>query len=242
MYPDLIFHPSPNFNSRPIGQTINILLIHYTGMQNGSVALDRMCDPQSKVSAHYMIEENGDIFALVEEKNRAWHAGIGGWQNEDNINNCSIGIELVNPGHKFGYRPFQEKQMISLINLAKKILARHPIPPRHVLGHSDIAPLRKEDPGELFDWKRLADNGIGLYPDDTFIHKDKNLYEWKNDIYQLKCNLRKFGYILGINSIYDDELKAVITAFQRHFHPHICDGLWNEECQNKLINLLMQIN
>ena len=150
---DIIQSPSPNHNERPAGKAIDILLIHYTGMRDGDAALQRLCDPAAKVSSHYLIDEDGTIHRLVDESRRAWHAGVGYWAGERDINAVSIGIELVNPGHDNGYRAFPQPQMAALIELGKAILARHPIPPSRVLGHSDIAPTRKIDPGELFDWK-----------------------------------------------------------------------------------------
>ncbi len=154
-------HPSPNFGPRPDGIVIDMLVIHYTGMPSGAAALRRLCDPVAEVSAHYLIEEDGRLFRLVGEAERAWHAGVASWRGESNINDRSIGIELVNPGHDYGYRPFPAAQMAALIALAGDILTRHPILTRNVVGHSDVAPSRKQDPGELFDWHALAAAGIG---------------------------------------------------------------------------------
>ena len=150
----IVERPSPNHDTRG-GQAIDILLLHYTGMPSGEEALERLCDPNAepgRVSAHYCIDEAGTTYRLVAEEERAWHAGVASWAGATNINARSIGIELVNPGHEFGYRPFPEAQMHSLMTLSQDILRRHAIPARRVLGHSDVAPLRKEDPGELFDW------------------------------------------------------------------------------------------
>ncbi|MGB1547820.1 MAG: N-acetylmuramoyl-L-alanine amidase, partial [Alphaproteobacteria bacterium] len=157
-------HPSPNHEPRPEGAAIDTLILHYTGMKTAEAALARLCDPATKVSAHYLIDETGRIYALVPEERRAWHAGEACWQGETNLNDRSVGIELVNPGHEFGYRPFPEAQMAALEALLQEILARHPIPAERVLGHSDVAPGRKTDPGELFDWARLARAGIGCWP------------------------------------------------------------------------------
>ena len=148
--------PSPNFGPRAPDKPIDILLIHYTGMESAEAALDRLCDPAAQVSAHYLIEEDGTIWSLVDEQHRAWHAGIAYWAGETDINSRSIGIELVNPGHELGYRPFPMPQMEALAGLAREILARHTIPNHRVLGHSDVAPERKCDPGELFDWAWLG--------------------------------------------------------------------------------------
>lgn len=157
--------PSPNFDTRPADVPIDMLVLHYTGMPTGAEALARLTDIEHEVSAHYMIEEDGHIYRLVAESDRAWHAGVSYWRGHRNINARSIGIELVNPGHEFGYRPFPEPQLLALETLALEILARHPIPARNVVGHSDVAPTRKDDPGELFDWRSLASKGIGHWPE-----------------------------------------------------------------------------
>ena len=155
--------PSPNQDDRD-GAGIDMLVLHYTGMPSGAAAIDRLCDPAAKVSAHYTVDEDGTVYAHVPEARRAWHAGVSHWAGAANINSRSIGIELVNPGHEFGYRPFPEAQIAALTTLCHGILLRHPIPSWRVLGHSDVAPARKDDPGELFPWKRLAEAGIGLWP------------------------------------------------------------------------------
>ncbi len=147
--------PSPNFGERRNGAKPSLIILHYTGMKTAGEALERMCDPKSEVSAHYCIEEDGTIWQLVDEDRRAWHAGASSWQGETDINSHSIGIELVNPGHEFGYRPFTEAQYQSLIPLCKAIMQRYDIKTENILGHSDVAPERKQDPGELFDWERL---------------------------------------------------------------------------------------
>ena len=180
--------PSPNHDARPDGLAVDILLLHYTGMTSGEAALARLCDPAAKVSAHYCIDEDGSVSRLVPEARRAWHAGAGHWAGAGDINARSIGIELVNPGHEFGYRAFPEAQMTALMALARDILARHPIPAARVLGHSDVAPLRKEDPGELFDWQGLAAAGIGLWPETPAEETDLP----SDDAF--KAGLARFGY------------------------------------------------
>lgn len=192
--------PSPNCDERPEGQPVDILMIHYTGMPSAEGSLARLCDPAAKVSAHYLIEEDGTLWRLVEEGRRAWHAGPGWWAGATDINARSIGIELQNPGHEFGYRPFPEPQMRALIELANGILERHPIPAWRVLGHADTAPARKQDPGELFDWRRLAAAGIGLWPDDRADGGD-----WRD-------LMARFGYDMR-------EPDAALAAFRRHFEP-----------------------
>lgn len=155
----LIDCPSPNHNARTL--PIDMIVLHYTGMPAGAEALARLCDSEAKVSAHYMIEEDGRVYRLVPEDRRAWHAGVSEWQGVTDINSCSIGIELVNPGHEWGYRPFPDVQIQALIALLDDIRARHVIPDNRILGHSDVAPGRKRDPGELFPWDRLAEAGHG---------------------------------------------------------------------------------
>ncbi len=159
--------PSPNHGPRRAGAPVDILLLHYTDMARAADAVDRLCDPAAQVSAHYVIGEDGAVWRLVPESQRAWHAGVSWWAGYGDINSRSIGVELSNPGHSHGYRPFPEPQMAALEALCRDILARHPIPPHRVLGHSDVSPGRKIDPGHRFDWRRLARGGIGLWPEDV---------------------------------------------------------------------------
>jgi N-acetylmuramoyl-L-alanine amidase len=210
--------PSPNHDSRD-GAAIDMLVLHYTGMASAAAALERLCDPAARVSAHYTIDEDGTIYAMVPEDRRAWHAGVSHWAGAANINSRSIGIELVNPGHEFGYRAFPPEQIAALTTLCHSILVRHPIPSARVLGHSDVAPARKEDPGELFPWARLAKAGIGLWPTPG----DSNLQA---------SALARFGYDP------DAPLDKAIAAFQRHFRPKTLDGVWDDECARLLHGLL----
>lgn len=219
----VIEHPSPNFGARRAGAAIDILLLHYTGMPTAAAARERLCDARAEVSAHYLIGEDGTVYRLVDEQMRAWHAGAGYWAGERDINSRSIGIELANPGHEFGYRPFPEPQMHALIELAHGILARHPIPPHRVLGHSDVAPGRKMDPGELFDWKRLARAGIGVWPDAG------PLPALAPDTVKVQHDLRAFGYDVALTGEADEPTRTVIRAFQRHFRPQRCDGACDAE-------------
>lgn len=218
----MIERPSPNHDARP--GAVDMLILHYTGMPTGAAALERMCDGEAKVSAHYMIEEDGTVFRLVPEEHRAWHAGVSFWAGAPRVNDRSIGIELVNPGHDWGYRAFPEAQIAALIDLAKAILARHAIPARHVLGHSDVAPDRKTDPGELFPWQHLAAEGIGLWPAPA---------EPCGDFSAL---LAAFGY--GVPPAVDVPIEAVITAFQRHFRPSCIDGIADAQCAGILAGLI----
>ena len=226
-----IDHPSPNHDARPAGQAVDILLLHYTGMASAQAALDRLCDPAAKVSAHYCIDEDGSVLRLVSEDRRAWHAGASSWAGDADINGRSIGIELVNPGHEFGYRPFTAAQMAALTDLAQGVLKRHPIPPHRVLGHSDVAPLRKEDPGELFDWPALAAAGIGLWPEVS------TPLEPLPSEAQVKAALARFGY-----GYVDEDLPAVVRAFQRRFRPKALCGEVDSETAARLFALLARLD
>jgi N-acetylmuramoyl-L-alanine amidase len=210
--------PSPNHDDRG-GAAIDMLVLHYTGMASAEAALSRLCDPAAKVSAHYTIGEDGTVYAHVPEARSAWHAGRSFWAGRRNVNACSIGIELVNPGHEFGYRAFPPGQIAALKILCGEILGRHPIPASRVLGHSDVAPARKEDPGELFPWAELAGAGIGLLPG-------------KHEGHAPAADLPRWGY--------DPEVPAdkAITAFQRHFRPGKLNGAWDQECGRLLAALL----
>ena len=193
----MIALPSPNFTERKL--PVSLLILHYTGMQTEQAALDRLRDPAAQVSAHYVIDINGEIYALVDESRRAHHAGVSYWHGITDINSASIGIELVNTGHEFGYTPFPAAQIDALIGLSADILSRHRI--TAVLGHSDVAPTRKQDPGELFPWAKLAHNGIGFWTD-AFCPPVKSA----------KDMLKSIGYDTT-------DLNAALTAFQRHFYP-----------------------
>ena len=208
--------PSPNHDDRVSDAEIDMLILHYTGMRSGAEAIERLCDPAAKVSAHYVVEEDGRITRLVDEERRAWHAGVSYWRGETDINGLSIGIEIVNPGHEFGYRAFPDAQMASVTALCLDVMARHPIPAARVLGHSDVAPDRKQDPGELFDWQRLAARGIGLWPKTSSI-------DMRPDEELARTALTRIGYNPDI------VLNTVITAFQRHFRPARIDGVLDEE-------------
>ena len=222
--------PSPNFDARGANMPIDILLLHYTGMETGAAAIARLCDADAKVSSHYTVDEDGTIYAHVPEGQRAWHAGLSWWAGERNVNARSIGIEIVNPGHEFGYRSFPDAQIEAVIDLALDIFARHPIPPERVLGHSDVAPARKMDPGELFPWGALALGGVGLWPQT----RKKRLKVPFAD------GLRLFGY--GLRPDMDVPAETVIEAFQRHWRPAKIDGVADEECEAILAALLTHID
>ena len=219
-------HPSPNREPRPGGTAVDILLIHYTGMLTGAAALERLCQPDAKVSAHYLIEEDGRIVRLVPERLRAWHAGVACWAGKTDINDRSIGIELVNPGHEFGYRAFAEPQMAALIDLGEAIRTRHPIPSHRVLGHSDVAPERKQDPGELFDWPRLARHGLGVWPRELAEPDTTPGLDW------FLPRLERAGYCTNADPT------ALVTAFQRHFRPNAVTGAPDTGTAARLTGLL----
>jgi N-acetylmuramoyl-L-alanine amidase len=233
----MIEHPSPNHEPRPEGREVDILVLHYTGMADAASALERMCDSHAKVSAHYMIDEDGRVFSLVSEERRAWHAGVACWRGARDINDRSIGIELVNPGHEFGYRAFPEAQMLSLRDLARDILARHPIPPRNVVGHSDVAPSRKQDPGELFDWKWLARAGIGLWP-----AKDCEPPGHDRSVSEVQMMLGRYGWDVLPTGVMDEATTAAVAAFQRHFRPAAVTGRLDRETVRTLELLLKLVS
>jgi len=222
----LVSRPSPNFDDRPVGTPIEILVLHYTGMESAEAAFARLCDPDAKVSAHYVIGEDGGIISLVDEEHRAWHAGEAYWRGLTDINARSIGIELVNPGHEFGYRDFPDAQMAVLAELAKDVLRRHPIPARNVVGHSDVAPVRKTDPGERFDWQRLAAAGVGLWPGavEPVDAEEGQVRDW----------LSAYGYNTS-------DLGAAVTAFQRHFCPETLDGQTGEKADAAIFGRLRAV-
>jgi N-acetylmuramoyl-L-alanine amidase len=218
---------SPNFDARPPERTVDILVLHYTEMAPVAAALDRLCDPAAKVSAHYLIEADGTVWKLVDEAQRAWHAGVSYWAGARDINARSIGIELDNPGHGLGLAPFPEAQMRALETLTKGILSRHPIPRHRVLGHSDVAPARKRDPGELFDWRRLAASGIGLWPATP---EPRAL-----PASEVQVLLARYGYEVAASGIMDEPTRLALTAFQRHFRPTRVDGAPDPETAGLLV-------
>lgn len=227
----ILERPSPNHDARLADGVVDMLILHYTGMESAAAALDRLCSAEAKVSAHYLIDEDGTVWRLVAEERRAWHAGVSSWRGRSDINSASIGIELVNPGHEFGYRPFPEPQMAALEALGRDILPRHPILPWHVLGHSDVAPQRKTDPGELFDWPRLARAAIGLWPDFTLLPPPAAT------IAELQEQLAAIGYETPRTGVEDAATAQVIAAFQRHFRPSCCDGKADRETRQRIAAL-----
>jgi N-acetylmuramoyl-L-alanine amidase len=235
--------PSPNHGPRVGGGPIDILLLHYTGMQTAEGALNWLCDERSKVSSHYFVFENGRVAQLVDEQRRAHHAGVSFWAGETDINSRSIGIEIANPGHEFGYHAFPDAQIDALILLCRGILSRHPIPPERVLAHSDVAPLRKQDPGELLPWRRLYAEGIGHYVAPAPIRPGPEFSQGDSGemVRLLKNRLRQYGYGLAETKDFDAETKAVVTAFQRHFRQERVDGIADLSTVRTLDNLLRSL-
>ena len=231
---------SPNHGDRgepPNMRPTDMLVLHYTGMASAAAALDRLCDPAARVSAHYVVEEDGAVWRLVPEARRAFHAGVSCWQGETDLNYVSIGVEIVNPGHEWGYRAFPEAQMATVEALCRDILGRHRIPADRIVGHSDIAPDRKSDPGELFDWPRLARAGIGLWPPPT-PDLERRRGRGVGVVPQTAAfaDLARIGYCVTPGN----EMPA-IAAFQRRFRPERWDGLLDAETCLRLQQVRMAI-
>jgi N-acetylmuramoyl-L-alanine amidase len=233
----LIAAPSPNFDQRR--GPPDMIVVHYTGMVSGEAALERMCDPAAKVSAHYMIETDGRLFQLVPEERRAWHAGVSFWKGERDINAVSIGIELVNPGQDHGYTAFPDDQIDALTALMDAIRGRWDIVDGRILGHSDVAPDRKIDPGEKFPWKRLAQDGHGLWlepppaPGSPLGVGDEG-----TGVFALQAGLNRLGYDSAPSGRYDEHTRIVVQAFQRHWRPERVDGVADGETRARLVHTL----
>jgi len=229
--------PSPNFDARLAPP--DMIVVHYTGMPTGEEALARLRDPEAKVSSHYLVEEDGRVFALVPEARRAWHAGVSFWKGERGLNGVSIGIEIVNPGHEWGYRAFPDPQVAAVTALIGDIRTRWSVANDRIIGHSDIAPGRKDDPGELFPWSRLAAAGHGLWaeppasPGAALAKGDEG-----PGVFALQAGLTRLGYDLPPSGHYDDDTATIVTAFQRHWRPARVDGAADGETRARLVALL----
>jgi len=222
----MIWNPSPNFGERNL--PITMLVLHYTGMQSGAAAIDWLANPASKVSAHYVVDEDGQLVHMVREEQRAQHAGLSYWRGVTDCNSASIGIEIVNPGHEFGYRPFTEAQMDTVTRLVAELVRNYGIDQRNVVGHSDVAPTRKEDPGELFDWERLANLGCAVpRPRASLVDPG-----WPEAAFFLA--LERYGYDIN-------DGRAATVAFQRRFRPENIDGVVDGECRAILLSLLLAV-
>lgn len=237
---------SPNASSRGVN-TPSVLVIHYTGMQTAQAAISQLCDPVAKVSAHYVVDEVGEVYALVDEGACAWHAGVSYWRGFRNVNEISIGVEIVNPGHEWGYRPFPHMQMRAVAELCRGIIARHNIPARNVVGHSDVAPQRKADPGELFEWEWLASQGVGVWPFKGLSVPKKILPVLREgasgeEVLWMQTSLASYGYSVPQTSKFDVLTRNVVVAFQRHFRAADVSGIWDGECAMRLEALLQANN
>ena len=222
----LVEKGSNNFDQRGIDVAVDMLVFHYTGMETAKKALNWLTDDNSKVSAHYLVDETGQIFKLVPEEERAWHAGVASWRGVHDVNARSIGIEIVNPGHEHGYKCFPLDQMVAVLELSKDIISRYLIPARNILAHSDVAPARKIDPGELFNWKWLAREGVGLWPKKVKIKEIRKA--------TLVQNLSDIGYDVS-------NIRATIEAFQRRYRPQLITGKLDFETASLISGLLEAI-
>ena len=233
--------PSPNHGERRGGMRPDMILLHYTGMLDAAVALDRLCAAGSEVSAHYLVFEDGRVIQMVPESRRAWHAGKSEWAGETNINSCSIGIEIVNPGHDHGYPDFPVRQIAAVTTLCRSIQARNSIAPVRVLAHSDVAPARKQDPGEKFPWRTLYESGVGHWVKPAPIMNFGRVLApgTRGDaVVALQKSLREYGYGIEANGDYDSNTVEVVTAFQRHFRPERVDGQADTSTRTTLQELL----
>jgi N-acetylmuramoyl-L-alanine amidase len=224
MTPTIRENPSPNHDERPADEPVDTLILHYTGMQPAPAALDRLCDPAARVSSHYVVDEDGAVLRLVPEERRAWHAGMSYWRGHSLLNGRSIGIEIVNPGHEWGYRDFPALQMAAVCDLCLSILARHGIPARNVVAHSDVAPDRKEDPGEKFGWEDLARNSVGLWPIRVPDLGSSGAIRDASGLRQVRGTLAFIGYQVAPEGALDPALSTVLRAFQRHWRPEAVTG------------------
>tara|TARA_B100001245_G_scaffold179181_1_gene137409 strand:+ start:627 stop:1352 length:726 start_codon:yes stop_codon:yes gene_type:complete len=223
---------SPNFSERKrSNKSIKIIVIHYTGMQSERESIIRLCNPKSKVSSHFVINRKGKTFRLVQDNQIAWHSGKSCWGKYKNLNKNSIGIELVNKGHQFGYTSFKKKQLLSLIKICRSLIKKYKIKKKNIVGHSDIAPLRKIDPGEKFPWKQLANNNIGIWHDckPSLLKKYRNIkFLKKNDKIRFIKNLNKIGYCCSAKNFFF--FIKTVKAFQRHYRKELINGHLDKEC------------
>ena len=230
---------SPNHGERRAA-AIDILLLHYTGMPDHDQALAWLCRGDSQVSSHYFVHEDGRILSLVAEERRAWHAGASSWAGEYDVNSRSIGVEIANVGHPGGLPDYPDAQIEAVIALCRDILDRHPIPPHRVLGHSDVAPGRKLDPGERFPWDRLAASGVGhwIEPAELAGGAFMSRGDVGEPVEALQAMLALYGYGIEVTGTYDERLETVVAAFQRHFRPARVDGIADRSTIATLRDLL----
>ncbi|MGH6874428.1 MAG: N-acetylmuramoyl-L-alanine amidase [Aestuariivirgaceae bacterium] len=234
------WHPSPNTGPRRGVEGPELLILHYTGMETAKAACAWLCNPASGVSCHYLVDEAGSITQMVDENLRAWHAGVGRWKSCDDVNSASIGIEIHNRGHDLGYTDFPASQIRAVIRLCRDIIARNAIAVENVLAHSDVAPLRKKDPGEKFPWNTLHEAGIGHWVAPVPLTTDKGLTLGDRGaaVAALVRNLSAYGYGIVPAEVFDSSIAAVVTAFQRHFRPSRVDGIADRSTVETLQELL----
>jgi len=236
--------PSPNFGDRATGRMPVIVVLHYTGMKTAEGALDWLCREEAQVSCHYFVFEDGRIVQLVAENKRAWHAGKSCWRGERDINSRSIGIEIANPGHEFGYVDFPQKQMDGVVELVGDIFRRRKIPDANILAHSDIAPLRKEDPGERFDWRQLYEAGLGVWvePAAIVVGRDMRLGDEGEQVQQYQMSLAKLGFEISASGEFDELTVACTQAFQRRYRQEKVDGVGDVSTVDTLRRLLERLS
>lgn len=232
--------PSPNCAERNKARAVDMIVLHYTGMTDVEAALTRLCTAGSEVSAHYVVLEDGRVIQCVRESMRAWHAGASSWAGETDVNSCSIGIEVVNRGHDWGYPDFPGRQIAAVTALCRGIMLRHTIPAKRVLGHSDVAPSRKKDPGEKFPWRSLANSGVGHWvaPEPFLPGEELTIGSRGEKVTALQAQLANYGYGINPAGEYDSTTADVVTAFQRHFRPERVDGIADVSTRATLQTLL----
>jgi N-acetylmuramoyl-L-alanine amidase len=232
--------PSANYGDRHLDRLPDMIVLHYTGMPDAEGAITRLCTAGTDVSAHYIVLEDGRIIQCVPEAKRAWHAGVASWSGEDDINSCSIGVEIVNRGHDWGYPDFPSRQIAAVIALCRGIMLRREVPSHRVLAHSDVAPARKKDPGEKFPWHSLANSGVGHWVQPAPITRGESikLGAVGDDVRELQVALAKYGYGIPTSGKYDAATLEVVTAFQRHFRPERVDGVADHSTVTTLQALL----
>jgi len=233
--------PSPNHGERKGGDRPDMIVLHYTGMPDAKAALGRLCTSGTEVSAHYFVFEDGRVIQLVQESRRAWHAGAAFWAGETDINSRSVGIEIANPGHDYDYPDFPKRQIAAVTALCRGIQTRNSIPPLRVLAHSDVAPGRKQDPGEKFPWRTLYDSGVGHWVEPAPITEGGVLLalgDRGDEVAAMQDLLGQYGYGVSVNGNYDSIMNGVVTAFQRHFRPARVDGITDQSTRATLRELL----
>ncbi|WP_083754755.1 N-acetylmuramoyl-L-alanine amidase [Bradyrhizobium murdochi] len=235
--------PSPNYGDRNNGRVADMILLHYTGMPDVEGAIAQLCTPGTDVSAHYIVLEDGRIVQSVPEAKRAWHAGVSSWAGEEDINSCSIGVEIINSGHDWGYPDFPSRQIAAVIALCRGIMLRRKIPAHRVLAHSDVAPARKKDPGEKFPWHLLANSGVGHWVQPAPIVRGETLKlgSISDGVANMQAALAKYGYNIPTHGKFDGPTMQVVTAFQRHFRPARVDGIADHSTMSTLHALLASL-